>query len=580
MIPREGGLLEGVLDGAPRPSNLGDESNGFPIRFRFPAVGFLGLILIITGSCARQTFEDLQSPQTALSLVKTLIPDRNATDVRLDIPVQVVFAKGMDPVTVNNATFYVQDAAGDTVPGTATYLNGARTAQFTAADGFDFLSTYTVTLTTGVSDPQGNALTDPVVWSFTTEKLPLTIGANVRVTDYAPAGYPAGAFSSGECGLAESGGEIYAVWYDNRTGAGHIYFAKSSDGGATFGPNVKVDDDTTPTNHEYPCLAVDAQGNVDVVWDDQRDIQTEYDVYFARSTDGGATFGPNVKINHDGTPYDQTTASLVVGPDGTIYVAWRDFRNQILDVHSHPTNADIFVSTSTDGGQTFAPEVRVNDDAGTADQNHPSIGVDDSGRVYVAWTDQRNLDVNGSNGDIYFSVGTLSGSVLAFGPNILINDDTVYANQHDPSLRIGPGGEVLIAWADHRNGGNSNIYFSKSVDGGVTFSPNLAVSPVFKGGQDVPSLAVNASGLIVVTWQNSVPQQGGPALIDILAGTSTDDGASFHTALTVNDDTNLAGQRQSNAAIDDSGQVYVIWADERNGDGSGANFDIYFAKGH
>jgi len=550
-------------------------------KLRIFAVSAMITLGLIGGGCARQTFQDLQPPEADRSLISALIPDRDATEVTLKTTVQILFAKGMDPTTINNTSFFIQDASGNPVTGIASYLNGTRTAQFVSTGGFSYLTTYTATLTTAVTDSQGNALTAPIAWNFTTENVPITFDPNIRVSDDTPATVPAASFSSGQCSLLQSGGVLYAVWYDNRINpsASHIYFSKSTDGGATFGPNVKVDDDLTPTNHEYPCLALDPQGNIDVVWDDYRDgTNSGYDVYFSKSTNGGASFGPNVKINHDGTKYDQTTSSIAVGSDGTIYVTWRDYRNQVPDSHGQPTNADIFISASTDGGLSFLSEVRVDDDTGKADQNHPSIGVDAAGTVAVAWTDQRNLAVNGTNGDIYFATGSLSGSTLVFSPNIMINDDTVFANQHDPSLRIGPAGEILIVWADHRNGGNSNIYFSKSVDGGVTFSPNLAVSPVFVGGQDVPSLAVNASGKIVVTWQDSQLTVTGTNL-EILAATSTNDGDSFHTPVLVNDDTNSAAQRQSNVAMDDNGRVYVLWSDNRGGAGSNINFDIYFSGG-
>ncbi len=551
-------------------------SDGFQKQGRWAGIAGLLMILMTAGSCARQTFQDLQPPETVPSVVKAQIPAPHSTDARLHTPIQVVFTKGMDAATVTSKTFYIQDAAGNSVPGTVTY--SSRAAQIFPTDGLSFQATYTATMTTDVADPAGKHLPAPVVWSFTTEKPPLIFDVNVRVTDYAPAAFSAGSFSAGECSLVQSGGTIDAVWYDYRSGSAHIYFAKSTDGGATFGPVVKVDDDISPKDHLYPCMTADAQGNLYVAWHDRRNGDSSgFDIYFAKSTDGGATFGPNVQINDDVTSTDQTTASIAVGTDGTIYVAWRDYRNQILDAQGHPTNADIYVSTSTNGGLAFSPNVKANDDTGTADQNHPTIAVDSGGKIYLAWTDQRNRNTT-NPADIYFATGTGTGAGLMFNTNILINDDTVSANQHDPSLRIGPNGEVLIMWVDHRNGGVGNIYFSESTDGGVTFSPNIEVSEPNTGGQDVPSLAVNASGLIVVTWQNSTPQPDGSVLINILATTSTDGGASFHSSVIVNDDTNGAKQRQSNVAIDDSGQVYVIWTDERNGIDSG-NFDIYFAKG-
>jgi hypothetical protein len=557
--------------GPPPRFNLERAPNGFQRGVRFFDLVLLLIVLMITGNCARQTSGDLQP---SLTVIKTLIPDRGVTGVKLHGPIQVVFTKDMDPSTINDTTFHVRDAAGNSMAGTVS--STARTAQIAVSGGLNFQTTYIATMTTGVADPQGEALKDPVAWSFTTEKAPLSFGANVRVSDYAPAAFFAGSFSSGECSMFQSGGMIYGVWYDDRLGSDHIYFSKSTDGGSTFGSNVKVDDDSTPRDHEFPCITVDALGNIYVVWDDRRGgTKTASDIYFAKSTDGGITFGPNVKINDDDTETVQLSPNIAVGTDGTIYVAWKDYRNQILDDQGHPDNSDIYVSTSTDGGLTFSPNQKANDDAGTANQFHPAIAVDSTGKLYLEWRDWRNGD---ADPDIYFTTARRNGSRLIFGPNIRINDDTVPANQHDPTIKIGPGGEVLFMWVDHREGGNSSIYFSKSTDGGVTFSPNLAVSEPNTGGQDLPSLAVNTSGLIAVTWQNSTTQPDGSVLIDIQATTSTDGGATFHSSVLVNDDATSAVHRESNIAIDDHGRVYVIWSDQRNGPGSG-KYDIYSAIG-
>ena len=71
---------------------------------------------------------------------------------------------------------------------------------------------------------------------------------------------------------------------------------------------------------------------------------------------------------------------VATAPDGTVYVAWR---------HIYPPNLrDIAVARSTDGGRTFAPPVRVSEDGWAIDgcpDDGPSIAVDAGGVLHVAW---------------------------------------------------------------------------------------------------------------------------------------------------------------------------------------------------
>jgi len=58
--------------------------------------------------------------------------------------------------------------------------------------------------------------------------------------------------------------------------------------------DVRVDDGTSSVK-QYPDVAVDTEGNIYVVWHDDREGMWDWSVYFAKSTDGGKTFGRNVK---------------------------------------------------------------------------------------------------------------------------------------------------------------------------------------------------------------------------------------------------------------------------------------------
>jgi hypothetical protein len=90
---------------------------------------------------------------------------------------------------------------------------------------------------------------------------------------------------------------------------------------------------------------------------------------------------------------------------GFVYVAWDDGRNlQVPDfggVNGFYGYSDILVRRSTDGGATWSPAVRVNDnpepleDTGRgSDQYQPGIAVDKRGRVGVCFYDRREDEFN------------------------------------------------------------------------------------------------------------------------------------------------------------------------------------------
>src|SRR4029077_21217875 len=79
---------------------------------------------------------------------------------------------------------------------------------------------------------------------------------------------------------------------------------------------------------------------------------------------------------------------------------------------------DIVLVRSTDGGQTWSPKLRVNHDAPGADQAMPNVAVDVQGRIYVAWYDWRDA-VDGDGVNAYASVSVDGG--LTFGPDLKLS---------------------------------------------------------------------------------------------------------------------------------------------------------------
>jgi len=190
----------------------------------------------------------------------------------------------------------------------------------------------------------------------------------------------------------------------------------------------------------------------------------------------------------------------------------------------------IFVSRSDDGGSSWSAPVPVVDHLNTVEpfEDKPWIASDNvsgsphQGNLYVAWT---RFDVYGSESptdstQILFSRSLDGGAT--FSVPIRISDSGGDAEDSDDTVEgavpaVGPGGEVYVAWA-----GPKGIVFDRSLDGGWTFGEDQVVASN-PGGWDLP-----VEGM---ARHNGHPVTG----VDVSSGP-------------------------------DRGSVYVNWIDERNGD--------------
>jgi putative cell wall-binding protein len=220
-------------------------------------------------------------------------------------------------------------------------------------------------------------------------------------------------------------------------------------------------------------------------------------IYVARSDDGGATWTapvlasqPNVRTGADvttaGTADEQTRepSQPVVGPDGAIYVAYRN-RDVTNGTSSCPGNPNysgqkrncIVVARSTNLGQTwqqFSTNVPLNGFVG-----HPRLAVDPAtpanvGTLYITFQgpDENDPDV---------VVQRSTDRAQTWSPTVKVNDDTSGALQDNPWVSVGPGGRVDVIWGDWRhaypdNGNMLDIYYARSTNGGVSFGQNHRVT--------------------------------------------------------------------------------------------------------
>jgi hypothetical protein len=128
----------------------------------------------------------------------------------------------------------------------------------------------------------------------------------------------------------------------------------------------------------------------------------EADVFFLKSTDGGSTWSLPVRVNNDGTTTDQFEPWVAVKPDGTIEIAWYDKRND----PANDSFWDVYLARSFNGGSSFSQNIRVSDASFAAPNTAGGVWFGeylglaaDNQYSYVAFSSSVN-DL--ANGDVFF----------------------------------------------------------------------------------------------------------------------------------------------------------------------------------
>jgi len=282
---------------------------------------------------------------------------------------------------------------------------------------------------------------------------------------------------------AYPGGTFYYAYIDfNRNDdQNRLCVARSTDGGATWPQVGVVIDHSGGGSHDFEdkeLLAVDTtggafDGNVYVAWT-RFPASAPNRVMFSRSTDGGTTYSSPAQISDFADGGYQGT-SPVVGPNGTVYVAFYHFGTVQID-------------KSTDGGATFGADVTVapiNDISspipGSAFRtfSFPNLAVDRSGtatdgNLYVVWADE-----SGPTGDpdILFTRSLDGGA--SWSTPIRVSDDTNAAYQFMPAIAVSPDGTITVSFSDERAApgtGFYDVYITQSFDGGQTFRRNARIN--------------------------------------------------------------------------------------------------------
>lgn len=302
-------------------------------------------------------------------------------------------------------------------------------------------------------------------------------------------------------GGATLGTNLYVVWTELVGNVGEVYFRRSTDGGATWSDIVNLTSGVGAT--AVKPLIVVAPGTTDRIMIAFQSVSGGVrDIRFVRSTDGGATFNAvSGVLDAAGDSFHHALASSADGQ--TINLVWERLDTTTL-------NRDVISRTSTDGGVTFQAErvINVGSIGNTARfAGRPQVAVTASGRIVWAWREIRGAR---ATRDIFVANSTSATAVPT--ADARVDNDTADNRDSDfPAMAVAVD-SVYLTWQDVStlNNGGSDVMFSRSTDAGLTFSaeriiddPLSEVSSSFSPHLAVdPRTAVATDDVVALVWED------------------------------------------------------------------------------
>ncbi|HKV38454.1 MAG TPA: sialidase family protein, partial [Blastocatellia bacterium] len=287
-------------------------------------------------------------------------------------------------------------------------------------------------------------------------------------------------------------GELYysALAFKGTTGQNSVIVARSDDFGQTFSVvDASTTAATAPAFQDKPYMTVDARpqspfkGNVYVSWTDfSRGPQGTF-ILFARSTDGGKTYGPPVPLSPQENGLALGGAFPVVGPNGDLFVVYCDLNGH----HLH-----FSLVRSTDGGASFGSPATIftfdpaffvvnmltGGAGGVRTPPFPFLAIDATGTLHLVFQARLIKPGGRDRSNVYYSRSTDSGATWV--APVQLNDDATTTSQSFPTVAVTRDGTIGVKWWDRRDDpihdSLTGVYMTLSKDGGLTWSQNFRVT--------------------------------------------------------------------------------------------------------
>ena len=342
-----------------------------------------------------------------------------------------------------------------------------------------------------------------------------------------------------------------------------IYAQRYNADGTTAGNEFKVNTETNNTQR-FPSVAMDADGDFVIAWQSSLQDGSDFGVYAQRYNADGTTAGFEFKVNTH-TTSKQISPVIAMDADGDFVIAWESESQDGSDdgVYAQRYNADGTIAGAEFSVNTYTAN----------NQSFPSIAMDADGDFVIAW--ESNLQ-DGSKQGVYAQRYNADGTTA--GDEFQVNTETT-GGQLSPGIAVDADGDFVIVWvSENQDGSNKGVYAQRYNADGTTAGSEFKVNIHTAKAQTSPSIAMDADGDFVITWESKGQDvKGDPDGYGIYAQRYKADGSK--AGATDNDilvNTKTDNQQESSSiAMDADGDFVIAWQSFGQDDSAPTSFGVY-----
>ena len=353
-------------------------------------------------------------------------------------------------------------------------------------------------------------------------------------------------------------GNIHLVWADDRDSDGMEIHYKM------LGPDREtLIDDTMITTDDgddsvRPVVAADSQGRIFIVWQDTREGYAQ--PFLCRLEPGlddkdGSPADPAVietlgdtRLSGD-SDNRRPTPRIVVDGEGNLHIVWHDYDDD-----------EVFYLKLDGDGNELVAATPMNSPVNNMWRAVPDLGVDGTGRVHITWVD---------DDEVYYALLDGATGESLIGPTMVSEDDGYDSMRH--SVSVDSEGRAHVVWHDQRTyyegEGAVELFYAlidpafSALDGSPAAPSSLELIPdtLLSDDDDVksslPFSCFAPNGMLQVAWY-----EGNKETVNY--GAASPMGRLIQSPVLLSD-TAYTWTDWTNAHVAAGPDVHVVWADTR-----------------
>jgi hypothetical protein len=416
---------------------------------------------------------------TTAPTVSSTTPATSAIAVARNNAITATFNEDLFATTVDATSFTLANSS--TAAGAVTFDATTSIATFTPTDDLALMSTYTATLSAGITDLSGNALTEPYSWNFTTEDGQWGTAQEIEIA-VDSAIYPQVS--------SDPNGNAIAVWMqkysENQYRVWTNRYTQETDSWTTAS---LIENTLAEDSAGYPEIAMDKNGNGLAIWKKRQGVNNS--IWSRRYNAFDNTWSDSQLISIE-TAESVAFSEVAFDNQGNAVAVW----NQ-SDWDEGGNIRNIWANRYSVVDNSWGSAVAI--DQAENNTYEPKIAVDHNGNALVVWHQRGDTAVNSIWANRYDAESNSWGTPVVIEAED--GDASLPTGVSNAQVAIDTEGNGIAVWSQH-DGTEDSIWVNR-YDLATTSWGAASLIENDEGYARAPQVAVDSLGNAMVLWYQS-----------------------------------------------------------------------------